>query len=445
MTLLNYLWEYLVNFIEVILFFIMINSKLNLDHKIPFLKSKVVIFLGCRFAILCVMNHYGMNSLLTISSSCIIEVIFAVLFYTNSIGKKIFWGFIFSIICLVTESIQFFTLTIVMGHDLEDMMKNGELRIPIGASYLALVAFFVLISQFIGKKDLVFSNIQKISVCILGFGGMIASHYILYTTWIHSQNYMETELSVNLILINIIFNIYLIIVVIGIYYMGSVYAEKNRFIVRQKQTELEVIEYKNLCENFEALREMKHDIQFHLETIKSFADMGNLEELHEYLNEYGDYLEETQIFLATGVPAIDCILSAKIKAAVKAGIHTDYSVVLEHDFQLDAFSLSSLLGNLWNNAIEAVGRITDAEQRKQAGIYFYIKPFQDMIAIHIENDYEGDLVYNTDGTILSSKGERGHGLGLKRVFDIVNSVNGLIQISTDASVFSIHILLPKKD
>lgn len=232
------------------------------------------------------------------------------------------------------------------------------------------------------------------------------------------------------------------VLVFWIYFLEVSKANNQRIL--EKQNEIEAMEYQNLFKATLSLREIKHDIRFHLETIKSFIDSSNWECLKKYIDEYCCFVDQTQCFITTGNSAIDCILSAKLSAAQKVGIATNYSIVLVQEFPIDTFALSSLLGNLWNNAIEGICRISDAKKRERAVIKFYIKPFQDMNVIHIENNYEEPLVYNNDGTLRSKKSDKEHGIGLKRIFEIVKSVDGLIKIKTDNSIFVVHILLPRK-
>lgn len=110
---------------------------------------------------------------------------------------------------------------------------------------------------------------------------------------------------------------------------------------------------------------------------------------------------------------------------------------------MDPLSLSSLLGNMWNNSLEACQRLQNGQPNIQPFIHFYIKPFQHMILIHIENNYDKIIVQNN--TYLSVKEEGSHGLGLKRMAEIVSKVDGVIQINSENNVFTVHIMIPQKE
>ena len=86
-------------------------------------------------------------------------------------------------------------------------------------------------------------------------------------------------------------------------------------------------------------------------------------------------------------------------------------------------------------------------QRGFSGYYlpFYIKPYQNMILIHIENNYDGVIKGSIDGDILSVKQGKEHGLGIRRVKELVEKADGVLQITSDNKIFSVHIMIPDKE
>lgn len=115
------------------------------------------------------------------------------------------------------------------------------------------------------------------------------------------------------------------------------------------------------------------------------------------------------------------------------------------NFPLDSVELSSILGNIWNNSIEAGERLIISNPTEHPYIYFYIKPYQNMILIHIENNYDGVIKCSIDGDILSVKQGKEHGLGIRRVKELVEKADGVLQITSDNKIFSVHIIIPDKE
>ena len=68
-----------------------------------------------------------------------------------------------------------------------------------------------------------------------------------------------------------------------------------------------------------------------------------------------------------------------------------------------------------------------------------------MILIHIENNFDGEIKRNKNHEILSTKSEQNHGLGLPRIKSIIEKSGGVLQITSENNIFSVHIILPDKE
>lgn len=140
------------------------------------------LFVSFQFAVLCTLNKMGISSYSTLMSSCVLDIGYAVLFYRDSIIRRIFWGFSYSIICLVAEQISFFIpVTLYKGASLE-LLLGGTLRKPYTMLYLAMIAVFVLLFHSIGNKDISLSPFQKVAYIFIAISGLAIGHYILRLT-----------------------------------------------------------------------------------------------------------------------------------------------------------------------------------------------------------------------------------------------------------------------
>lgn len=445
MPYIDSIWEYIVNFLELTLFIIFIHTKLrfrtNYKHRIAWM----ILFVSVQFAILCIMNKMGISSYVTLLSSCIWDIGYVVLFYHDNVILRIFWGFSYSIICLVAEQISFFIpVTLYKGASLE-LLLGGELRKPYTMLYLAMIAFFVLLFHYIGDKDISLSPFQKVAYIFIAISELAIGHYILRLTLESVDKFGDSSFSARLSLINLFFIILFLALMLYIYQLGYSKEENIRLLEEQKIYELERTEFNSLSETTERLRKMKHDIQIYLDVINVLAKDKKWDELVSYTEQYHNNLAITHSAITTGNIAIDCILTTKLDYAEKHGIKTEYSIMAPEFFPLDSVELSSILGNIWNNSIEAGERLLASDPAEHPYIYFYIKPYQNMILIHIENNYDGVLKGSVDGDILSVKQGKEHGLGIRRVKELVEKADGVLQITSDNNVFSVHIMIPDKE
>lgn len=445
MLYIDSIWEYIVNFLELALFIIFIHKKLRIRANYKHQAVLMFLFVSFQFAVLCTLNKMGISSYSTFMSSCVLDIGYAVLFYRDSIIRRIFWGFSYSIICLVAEQISFFIpVTLYKGASLE-LLLGGTLRKPYTMLYLAMIAVFVLLFHSIGNKDISLSPFQKVAYIFIAISGLAIGHYILRLTLESVDKFGDSSFSARLSLVDLFFIILFLVLMLYIYQLGYSKEENIRLLEEQKIYELERTEFNSLSETTERLRKMKHDMQIYVDAINVLAKDKKWDELIAYTEQYHNTLATTQSAIATGNIAIDCILTAKLDYAEKHGIKTEYSIMAPENFPLDSVELSSILGNIWNNSIEAGERLIISDPTEHPYIYFYIKPYQNMILIHIENNYDGVIKGSIDGDILSVKQGKEHGLGIRLVKELVEKADGVLQITSDNKIFSVHIMIPDKE
>ena len=61
----------------------------------------------------------------------------------------------------------------------------------------------------------------------------------------------------------------------------------------------------------------------------------------------------------------------------------------------------------------------------------------------MENNYNTIMIQNN--SYHSVKKEDSHGLGLKRMADIVANADGILQINSENNIFTVHIMIPQKE
>lgn len=437
------LWEYFINFLELLFFYIFINTRLRLSDKCKHVRLKQFAFLLLHFFILSLMNRMDFSSMITIIFSCASDIIFALLFFKDALTVRLFWGSIYSVICMIAEYTSLSVFQIFSNSDSAELLPEGSLRIPDTASYIALIAVMVFLFHNIFNKDIRLSAIQKISYFVLSFVGILIGQYITVITLESAVLFHNHEFTSKLITVNLFFIILFLFLLLYIYRLGCSNAENASLLEKEKLHELEALEYKNLKQSAKVLREIKHDMDIHMNIIQNLAENESLGELKAYINDYRKAADDAHALLSTGNTAIDCIVSNKISFARKLNIKTDLSVTVPSDFPLDKIPLSSLLGNMWNNAIEACERLQKSASDIAPYIHFYIKPFQDMIIIHMENSY--DRIIRQNDTYVSMKEDAAHGIGLKRMADIVSEADGIFKIKAENNVFTVHIMIPQKE
>ena len=215
--------------------------------------------------------------------------------------------------------------------------------------------------------------------------------------------------------------------------------ENKQLQERTQLLELETQQYNNLLNTTESLRAIKHDVHHHLAMIQALIQANDQSKLIQYLNEYEEHFNLDYSVSTTGNIVVDSILSAKSFLAKQQVTTLEFSVLLPDFIPFSDVALSALLGNLFDNALEACKRLSDEQER---WILFQMKAQENMLVIHIENSFDGIVKKGKHDTYLSRKKEPTHGVGLKRIYTLVEEANGFTEIRHNNNTFIVHIMVP---
>lgn len=203
--------------------------------------------------------------------------------------------------------------------------------------------------------------------------------------------------------------------------------KKNEYVQR---LELQRIYYDMLEENQNSIRKINHDLQNNLQTLKELANGRKFDELKIYLDELITSKEEVQDIVNTGNSGIDTILNIKISHAYKYGIEIQRNISIPGNMPIPYSHCISLLGNLLDNAINAL-----KEEESQPKVIKLFLSFQaNAFIIQISNKYsETPVKYKKESFF--------HGLGLGIVKATVELYNGTFDIEDDGENFTVNIIL----
>ncbi len=224
----------------------------------------------------------------------------------------------------------------------------------------------------------------------------------------------------------------LLALVTGAVQLGRLRGEKQVLAGMLNERERQ---YELSAKNIEIINRKCHDIRRHLRALE-FVD-GD-----ERARSIAEIEESVSIYDAsatTGNPALDTILSEK---RLYCGAH---GIKLTCSFGSGALSFMApadvyvMLGNVLDNAIEAVGGVSDPEKRvitltetEKGGI----------VCIREDNYFEGELVFDGSLPVTSKSEERGfHGFGVRSIKHIAEKYGGTIEVRAEGGIFSLFVTL----
>lgn len=203
--------------------------------------------------------------------------------------------------------------------------------------------------------------------------------------------------------------------------------EIMKHILYQQKQQMQVSK-----ETIEMINIKCHDIKNQLSLLENKVPQNEIEELKKVADIYNTAVK-------TGNEALDVLLMEKMMLCNNKNIHIDCAVKAEQLSFMKQEDIYSLFGNVLDNAIEAVDKLSDPEKRL---VSIRIKNDKGMIVIHEENYYEGEMVFK-DGLPETTKEDRFyHGFGMKSIRMITEKYNGYYSVKTENNKFFINILIP---
>lgn len=439
------LWEYHINLFESIFLIIFLNDKL--ENKRFFSRNSLFLINICFVATDSLLT-YILNILNVYSGICYIVgtvsfIVYALIIYSDEVSKRVFWSVFYTIILITSDIISVFFFFINVGKEFDMLLYGGSLRVPITLFYIACIVLFVVFSHFIRWRKIFMSPIHSVVYFFISMIGLCFGQYIVTNTIQSYKALHDKSITDKMITISSIYYVFFIVLQIYIYILSYTRQQNEVLLLEKERLLLEEIEYRNLITTAESLRKTKHDLQHHLNTIKYMIENNSISELYDYVNNYIGMIDTIHTFVSTGNMAIDSTLSTNISFAINKGINVNYSVSIPKELSIEPIELTTLMGNMWLNAIEACDRIDENNISTERYIDFYIKPTQDMLLISMENTFNGEIKRLNDYTFQSIKeGRNSHGLGLKRIHEIVEKYDGMIDCNTNDNIFFVHIVFP---
>ena len=204
------------------------------------------------------------------------------------------------------------------------------------------------------------------------------------------------------------------------------------------QNELIATHFAEVDNMYKKMRGWRHDYRNHIQTMKALAAAGDLPALRDYLDGLETDLKTVDAVIKTGNAMADAILNSKISLAQSRGIDVKADAEIPVKLKIPEIKLCTILGNLFDNAIEASMALPEVERMIRVymdmkGPQLYIS-FLNKTAVK-KRPLPGGLLQSTKGA--------GHGLGLKRIDEAVESLGGYLTRANEDGAFTTEILLPQ--
>lgn len=188
---------------------------------------------------------------------------------------------------------------------------------------------------------------------------------------------------------------------------------------------------------YQQTRGWRHDYRNHIQTMKAYLTMDELDKLSDYLGELDTDLTTVDTVIKTGNIMIDAILNSKLSLAKSKNIQVHAKAIVPEKLNISEVDLSIILGNLMDNAMEACDKV----QEDKRFIRVYIDILKGQLYIYVMNAVNEKLT-RQGKRYLTTKNSQNHGFGLLRMDNVVKKYQGYLDRQDEEGVFATEIMLP---
>lgn len=186
-------------------------------------------------------------------------------------------------------------------------------------------------------------------------------------------------------------------------------------------------------ENIEQINIKVHDLKHQIRKLKNSAgaiDPAYLAELENSVMIYDNSVK-------TGSETLDLLFAENSIYLAKHNIRLSAMAEGAALSFMAAADIYSLFGNALHNAVEA---LTEVETEKRI-IRLHVRRQGNMVSVHEEN-YCENVLFGPDGLPKSTKGERGHGYGMRSMRLIAEKYGGFLTAEVRKNIFYLDIVIP---
>lgn len=308
------------------------------------------------------------------------------------------------------------------------------------AYLLSFLVYLLVYLRLFKKNNVYLCDIKFKYKLALIIQGSIFQMFYNFVFAFFSENYALYGLDAYAVLfISIVGAIYSIFLTLGLAITNILSDRQNKelqsFMYMQRQ------QYDYQLQQSVAVRRFKHDLVNHIGVLRELMNEKKTEEAKEYIDTIWNMQNEFDLKIHTGDSSLDVIINYYLYLAKKEDIDFTMSGKLTEKTGLEMFDITTLLGNILQNAMEAAVwaitpkiRVELIEHKKE-------------IFIVVSNSVAEKRNISKGFPMTSKADTTNHGFGLKNIAATVEKYQGEYYmesiVENGEEMFKISIAIPK--
>ena len=309
------------------------------------------------------------------------------------------------------------------------------------AYLLSFLLYLLIYLQLFRKNDVYLCNIKfKYKFALLIQGSIFQMFYNFVFSFFYENHAMYDIDAYAVFFISITGVLYSIFLTLNLAIKNILSDRQSRelqsFMYMQKQ------QYDYQLQQSVALRRFKHDLVNHIGVVRELINEKKTEEAKEYIDTIWNIQDVFDLKIHTGDSFLDIIVNYYSYLAAKENIEFAVLGKLSEKMPLEMFDITTLLGNILQNAFEAAIKADVPRIRVE------LVEHKEEIFIVVSNSAAKRINTKTDFFMTFKKDKENHGFGMKNIVATVEKYHGECYMESIVEnrevLFQISIAIPRE-
>ncbi len=310
------------------------------------------------------------------------------------------------------------------------------------SAYLISFMVYVLVYLILLKKNEVYlCDIEfKYKFALLIQAGIFQMFYNFVFIFFDENHTMYGWDAYAVFFISISGAIYSIFLTLGLAIKNILSIRRNGELQSFMQMQKEQYDYQ--LRQSVAVRRFKHDIINHVGALRELVNQKKTEDAKEYIDTIWNIQEGFDLKIHTGDSFLDVIMNYYLYLAAKQSIKFAVSGKLVGKMHLEMFDITTLMGNILQNAMEATIKADDPKIQVE-----FIEHKKEFFIV-VSNSVVEKPNIKKDFFMTSKRDKMNHGFGMKNIVAVVEKYCGEYYMESieenGGKLFKISISIPKE-
>ena len=193
-----------------------------------------------------------------------------------------------------------------------------------------------------------------------------------------------------------------------------------------------------LLDSYTEQRRLTHEFTNHMSALSALLEQGDLRGAKDYVAGVSKTVAAGTAIMNTHNPLLDAILSKKYEEAARRGVSIYFDLCDLKHLPFASTDMVIVLSNLLDNAIRAAAEAQPPE------VYVRVRKTEEEYLLSVRNRVKADIPIEDGRLPASTKKERGHGMGLVNVTDILRRYGAEYTVSCREQWFRFTCSLPAR-